>query len=227
MRWAQALGQLEMIGSDATGDSADPLLAVDYSDRECPMIAVMPEDLVRRHRITVEEYYRMAEVGLLSPEARVELIEGEVIDMAPIGDRHQSVVDRLAELLILTAAKRVTVRQQGPVRFDRYTELQPDFAILKRRQGRAIHPGPSDVLLLVEVSDSSFPYDRKVKLPLYAQHGITEVWIIDVGRPAFHTFHSPTGSGYAHQAMTARPSTITLKALPEMELNLTGLLEDL
>jgi Uma2 family endonuclease len=191
------------------------------------MIAVMPEDLFRRHRITVEEYYRMAEIGLLAPEMRVELIEGEVIDMAPIGERHQAVVDRLAELLILAAARRVTVRQQGPVRFDRYTELQPDIAILKRRQGRATYPGPSEVLLLIEVSDSSLRYDRKVKLPLYAQHGTAEVWIIDVVRGAFHSFDSPKREGYAHRSVTSRPSARALKAFPEMELDLTGLLVDL
>lgn len=169
----------------------------------------------------------MAEIGLLAPEMRVELIEGEVIDMAPIGERHQGVVDRLAELLILAAAKRVTVRQQGPVRFGRYTELQPDFAILKRRQGRAGHPGPAEVLLLIEVSDSSLGYDRKVKLPLYAQHGIPEVWIMDIARGAFHLFDAPKPEGYAHRWMTRTPGARTLKAFPEMELDLTGLLEGL
>jgi Uma2 family endonuclease len=191
------------------------------------MIAVMPEDLFRRHRITVEEYYRMAEIGLLAPETRVELIEGEVIDMAPIGERHPSAVDRLGELLILAAAKRVTVRQQGPVRFDEYTELHPDFAILQRRQGRVGHPGPAEVLLLIEISDSSLRCDRKVKLPLYAQHGIPEVWIIDVVRGAFHAFDSPKREGYAHHSMTPTPGRRALKAFPEMELDLTGLLENL
>lgn len=191
------------------------------------MIAVMPEDLVRRHRITVEEYHRMAEVGLLAPDARVELIEGEVVDMAPVGERHQSVMDRLAELLILAAAKRVTVRQQGPVRFDAYSELQPDFALLQRRHGRVSHPGPAEVLLLIEVSDSSLRYDRNVKLPLYAQHGIPEVWIIDAGGRAFYSFDSPKGQAYAHEVTTPKPSMMTLKAFPDMELDLTGLLEDL
>ncbi|MGH8295340.1 MAG: Uma2 family endonuclease [Steroidobacteraceae bacterium] len=191
------------------------------------MIAVMPEDPFSRHRVTVEEYYRMARVGLLPPEMRVELIEGEVIDMLPVGEHHQGVVDRLAERLILAAAKRVTVRQQGPVRFDRYTELQPDFALLKRGEGSVSPPGAEEVLLLIEVSDSSLRYDRQVKLPLYAQHGIPEVWIIDVAGGAMHAFDSPMREGYTNRSTISAPGTRAVKAFPEMELDLRGLLPSL
>lgn len=168
----------------------------------------------------------MAREGLLPPEMRVELIEGEVLDMLPTGEPHQGVFDRLSELLILAAAKRVTVRHQGRVRLDRYTELQPDFALLKGRQGRVSPPMPHEVLLVIEVSDSSLRYDRQVKLPLYARHGIPEAWIIDVAASTFHVFHSPQRGRYAHRSIVRAPGTMTVKAFPEMAVDLTGLLGD-
>src|SRR5688500_2770387 len=109
---------------------------------------------IRRHRITVDEYYRMAEVGLLAPDVRVELIEGEIIDMAPIGSRHAA-VSALAQRLAELVGTRGTVGSQRPVRLDQRSEPQPDVVVLKHREdwyGTA-HPGPRDVVLLVEVSD--------------------------------------------------------------------------
>jgi Uma2 family endonuclease len=110
----------------------------------------------RKHLITVGEYYRMAEVGLLAPDARVELIEGEIIDMVPIGTRHGRAVDHLARLITLAVMDRAIVRSQGPVRLDNRSEPEPDIALLAPRA------------------------DRNVKLPLYARHGIPETWIVDL-----------------------------------------------
>src|SRR5690606_20818239 len=118
-------------------------------------------------------------VGILRPDDRVELIEGEIIDVAPIGSRHAGTVDYLATALTTAVARRAIVRVQGPVTLDAYSQTEPDVALLRPRSDyyRAAHPTPSDVLLLVEVAEASLRYDRGVKIPLYARSGVAEVWL--------------------------------------------------
>ena len=134
-------------------------------------MSVTHESWPRPHRLTVDEYYRMAEVGLLPPDARVELIDGEIIDMAPIGSRHAAAVDLLAERFIQAAKGTVVVRIQGPVRLGPRSEPQPDHAVLRPRADRYArsHPTAADVLLVVEVSDATLRFDREVKANLYAE----------------------------------------------------------
>ncbi|HEV2272046.1 MAG TPA: Uma2 family endonuclease [Steroidobacteraceae bacterium] len=189
------------------------------------MIAVMQEDLVRRHRLTVHEYYRMAEVGLLAPDARVELIEGEIIDMAPSGTPHAGILGRLTRLLIAAAGTRVAVRVQLPLRLDEYSEPEPDFAVLKWREDEytAAHPTPADTLLVVEVSQTSLQFDRQRKLPLYARHGIPEVWIVDLVNLRLHTFDSPQHGQYASSSTTPQPGVMGLNAVPDLKVDLTAL----
>jgi Uma2 family endonuclease len=193
------------------------------------MNALMSEDFVPRHRFTVQDYYRMAEVGLLAPDARVELIEGEVIDMAPQGTHHAEILRRLARLLFLAAADRATVQTQCPLRLDDFSEPEPDFALLERRKEGYLtsHPGAADTLLVVEVSHSSLRFDRIRKLPLYARHGIPEYWIVDVATPRLHVFHSPDNGRYTHSSSTGRPAAAALRAMPEMRIDLTGLFDGL
>ena len=171
----------------------------------------------------------MTQVGLLAPDARVELIEGEIIDMAPIGNRHASVVDQLAEPMITAAGQRAQVRIQNPLRLDQSSEPVPDLVLLTRRPDnyRRAHPTPADALLIVEVSESSLQFDLRKKLPLYARHGIPEVWIVDLAAPRIHFFHSPRDSGFAHSSSTPRTGQVRLQALPDIEVDLTGLLDDL
>lgn len=189
------------------------------------MNAVMSEDFIPRHRFTVQDYYRMAEVGLLAPDARVELIEGEIIDMAPQGTHHAEILRRLARLLFLAAGDRVTVQTQCPVRLDDFSEPEPDFALLKRRKEGypTSHPGAADTLLLVEVSHSSLGFDRNRKLPLYARHGIPEYWIVDIAAARLHIFHSPREGQYTQTASTGQPAAIALQRMPELRIDLTGL----
>lgn len=151
-----------------------------------------------RHRYDVRDYYRMAEAGILSPDARIELIEGELVDMAPIGSRHAAVVDRFARSLTLAVGERAIVRVQGPVRLNELSEPQPDIALLRPREDfyAAAHPGPADVLLLIEVADSSLEYDRGVKLPLYARHGIPECWLVNLERGVINRCREPSDDGY-------------------------------
>ncbi len=190
------------------------------------MIAMRP-DLVRRHRLTVEEYFRMAEVGLLAREARVELIEGEVIDMAPVGHRHTSVISLLHGRFARALAGLACVWNQGTLRLSGSSAPQPDLALLKYREdeyGRS-PPSPEDVLLLVEVSESSLRHDRKVKLPLYARHNIPETWIIDVTGARIHFFHTMNSGHYAHASSTSVPGRVPIRALPDHAVDLTGLLD--
>jgi Uma2 family endonuclease len=179
----------------------------------------------QRHRITVDEYYRMAEVGLLAEDARVELIEGEIIDMAPIGSRHAAVVGRLNELLQRTVGDRAIVWVQGPIRLSRLSEPQPDVALLKRRDDfyAARHPTGQDTLLVIAVSDTTLRYDREVKVPLYARHGVPELWIADLKGRCVHFFRAAFGGEYTAVSAVSEPGEVELAALPGVAIDLSGL----
>jgi Uma2 family endonuclease len=184
------------------------------------------ESWPRKHRITVDEYYRMAEVGLLAPDARVELIEGEVIDMAPIGTDHGSVVDVLTRLLIRAVGDGAIVRTQGAILLDQRSMPQPDLAVLAPSADdyRHVHPAPADVWLLIEVSDSTLRYDRTVKVPLYARHGIAEVWIVDLQNAQLHWYRAPQGGQYNEQGSSSGAGVMQLAALPGIAIDLKGIL---
>ena len=184
------------------------------------------ESWLPRHRITVDEYYRMAEVGLLAEDARVELIEGEIIDRAPIGTRHGAAVLQLNQLLQRAVGDRATVSVQGPIRLSVSSEPQPDLALLKPRRDfyETRHPTAADTLLIIEVSDTTLRYDREVKVPLYARHGVPEVWIVDLKGRAIHFFRSPADGKYADVSSAAEPGEITVAALPGVVIDLSGVL---
>lgn len=169
----------------------------------------------------------MAEVGLLAPDSRVELIEGEIIDMAPIGSPHASVVTRLNHLLVQAVGERALVSVQLPVRLTPQSEPQPDLAVLKPRADfyRPGHPTPADVLLLIEVSHTTLRYDRNIKVPLYARHGIPEVWLIDLENGKMDVFRSPAGEIYSDVASTTRPGVTPISLLSGVAVDLSGLLE--
>ena len=184
------------------------------------------ESWPRRHRITVDEYYRMAEVGLLAPDARVELIEGEIIDMPPIGPDHGSVVDKLTHLLVHAVGDRAIVRVQGAVRLSRASEPQPDVALLVPRTDyyRAGHPAGDNTFLVIEVSDSTLRYDRNVKVPLYARHGVPEVWIVDIPGSQVHFYRSPADGRYRDETSAAVPGPTPIMALPSVTVELSSLM---
>lgn len=189
------------------------------------MSAVPMEDLPRRHRISVQEYHRMAEVGLLAPDARVELIEGEIIDMAPIGDPHRGTVMLLDELLHEAVGKRATILCQSSIRLGEYSEPEPDLAVLRRRSDfyRGKTPICADTLLLIEVSDTTWPYDRYKKVPFYARQGIPEVWIVDLAHDTLHCFQDCAGERYAKESSTKTPGIATLPGIPEASVDLSAL----
>jgi Uma2 family endonuclease len=191
------------------------------------MSAVM-NDWILRHRITVDEYYRMAEVGILQPDARVELIEGEIIDMAPIGTGHGGTVIQLNQLLHSAVGDRAYVLVQSAERLSDISEPQPDFALVKPRADfyKKKHPGPADTFLIIEVSESSLRYDLQVKGPLYARHGVPEYWVIDLPGRQVRFFRSPDSGQYTDVTSTRAPGVVAPAALPEVQIDLTHVLDD-
>jgi len=163
------------------------------------------------HRYTVEEYRRMAAAGILDEDDRVELVRGEVIDMAPIGSLHAGTVLQLARALAHAVGDGAFVWVHSPILLDDHSQPQPDLALLRPRTDlyKRSLPGPGDVILIVEVADTSLAYDRDVKLPLYAAHGIAQAWLVDLPAAAL-VVHSGAGPGGYRNAA----SGIDLGAVP-------------
>ena len=153
-----------------------------------------------RHRLDVDAYYKMVEAGILPRDQRVELIDGEIIDVNAMGSRHAAIKNDLAQLFIRSLSNDVArVICQSPLRLDSYNEPEPDVAILRPRADRyrSSHPGGADVLLLIEVSDAALAYDRSAKLSLYAKFGVPEVWIVDIAGAAIEVYREPKGEDYS------------------------------
>jgi len=168
----------------------------------------------------------MAETGILAEDTRVELVDGEVVEMSPIGSRHQAVVNRLNRLFMNFAAGDYIVSPQGPVKLDEHNEPQPDLALLKFREDfyERGHPGPGDSLLLVEVSESSLEYDRSVKLPLYAGAGIPEVWVVDLASDEIETHSTPQHGTYSLTRRYHRGDEVASETVSGLKLVVSGVL---
>lgn len=177
-----------------------------------------------RHRISVGDYHRMGDAGVLAPEARVELIEGEIVDMAPIGKAHASIVDRLNRELVRAVGERAIVRVQGPVQLGELSEPEPDLMLLMPRADfyREAAVAAADVLLIIEVADTTQRYDRRVKVPLYARHGIPETWVIDLENRLVHFHRRPGPSGYADVSSGEHPGVVQIEALAGISISLSG-----
>jgi len=179
-----------------------------------------------RHRFTAEEYNWMAEIGLLNGEAAVELIEGEIVHMAPMGTQHGNVVERLHAAIKTALAGRAVINIQRVFRLSNITEAQPDLIVLK--PGRDYHsakfPTGSDTLLVVEVSDTSFSYDHDIKVPLYAAHDVPEVWIVDLESRCVRFFRKLVDGKYTDVQVINEPSLTKLADFPDTHIDLSGLL---
>jgi len=170
----------------------------------------------------------MAAAGILSEDDRVELIEGEIIEMAAIGSRHAACVMRLTRLFSLGVGDAALVLVQNPVRLSDLSEPQPDLALLKPRADyyAAAHPGPDDVLLIVEVADSSVVYDRTVKTPLYARAGIREFWLVDLERQQVEVSREPAAGSYHAAQVHGRGDRLAVDALPQIQISVEAILGD-
>ncbi len=171
---------------------------------------------VARRLFTINEYHRMAEAGILHEDDRTELIHGEIIYMSPIGNYHAAVVRRLNTLLSPLVAPQAIVDVQNPVKIGEHSEPEPDIKILPFREDYYAESGvtPQDVLLLIEVSDSTLRYDRNTKLPLYAAAGIPEVWIVDVNKQQLEVYRQPSGERYQFMETLTRDDTVAATQLP-------------
>lgn len=164
----------------------------------------MSLEITRKH-FNVEDYYRMTQAGILSESDRVELLDGEVVEMSPIGSRHAATVDRLNKLINKLVGDEI-VRVQSPICLDEYSEPQPDVCLLKPRSDfySGSHPTPEDVLLVIGVADSSVELDRVVKLPLYAQAGVPEVWIVNLPQDIIEIYSQPVNDHYTQTQSVGR-----------------------
>lgn len=176
---------------------------------------------VARRRLTADEYERMGEAGILHEDERVELIEGELIQMAAMGTPHVSCVLRLTHVFGRHAGNRMIVSVQNSFRLSDFSALEPDIVLVRYRDDfyAAVLPRPDDVLLIIEVADTSLRYDRDVKLPLYAAAGIPEVWIVDLQRRRVTVYREPTPEGYQQVIPHTRRARLSPLAFPDLQLS--------
>jgi Uma2 family endonuclease len=175
---------------------------------------------VPRHRLTLDAYHRLGAAGILGEGDRVELLEGQLVDMSPIGPRHALAVDALTELLVVAAAGRAGVRVQNPIVLDDATEPQPDIVLVRRpwRGYPTAHPRPGDIFLVIEVADTSRETDLGAKLELYARAGIPEFWIVDLTTDGVLVGRNPGGGRYGSMTRVEPSGILAVEGLPGVSL---------
>lgn len=181
---------------------------------------------LERWRFSVEEYHRMGEVGILQEDDRVELIDGEIVRMSAVGEPHFLTVNRCNMLLVPLVRDFAVVSVQGPVQLSPYREPEPDVVLIRAIDGvppRRL-PTPEDVLLLIEVSDTTLSYDRNVKLPMYAEAGIPEVLIVNLNGGVIEQFAEPADGAYSLVRQYQRSETIEAVAVPGLALAVDAIL---
>ena len=179
-----------------------------------------------RRRFTVEEFYRMAAAGIFGEDDRVELVAGDVVDMMPVSARHAACVKRLNYLLNRGVGEQAIVGVQDPLRLDEHTEVLPDVMLLRPRADfyAQVHPGPADVLLVVEVAETSLAYDREVKGRLYARHRIPEYWLVDLEGERVLVHRRPKEGRYTEVRTVGPGDVLTVEALPDVRVPVQAIL---
>jgi len=183
---------------------------------------------VSRRRFTADDYQRMGQAGILRAEDRVELIDGEIVAMTPIGPRHCASVDRANRAFVTKAGDSAIVRVQGSVRLDLYSEPEPDLVLLRPRADfyASAHPGPADILLIVEIADSSIDYDREIKSRVYARSGVQEYWLADLNENVLFCYSSTEGGTYQNVRRHTRGQSLAPQLLPACVLSTEDLLAE-
>jgi len=184
------------------------------------IVLMAPPQRLLQGAFTVEKYHKLGELGVFHEDDRVELVNGQIVAMSPIGDAHAACVLRLNIFLARRTELPVAVSMQNPVLLDRRWEPQPDIAILHRAAGLGghWHATAQDVLLIIEVADSSLAYDRDVKIPAYAQAGIPEVWLVDLNTDSISAYRNPGADGYRELLRVRRGETLRPMQLPDTEI---------
>lgn len=187
----------------------------------------MGDDRYTPHRLTVDEYYRMTEVGLLAPDVRTELIDGEIIYMPSMGSPHAGTLGWLTRRLFVAVGDAAILRPQLPLRLDSYSEPEPDLLLARPRpdEYRKSHPTAPDVLLLIEISDTTWRFDRETKTQLYARHGIPEVWLVGLKQRELYRFRTPQNGEYTELHVIDAPMTMPIVALPDARVDLAQLFD--
>jgi Uma2 family endonuclease len=181
---------------------------------------------VSKRLFSVEEYHRMFDLGILTERDRVELIRGEIIRMSPIGRRHAACVNRLNDLLQKKLGIRALVSIQNPVELDDISEPQPDVVLLKRKDDyyESGHPQAEDILLLIEVADTTVELDRGVKIPIYAEDGIIEVWLVNLDEQCVEVYRAPHLNGYTDVQILQRGQDLSIQSFPDIRITVEEVL---
>jgi Uma2 family endonuclease len=179
-------------------------------------------DTIQRRKLTVDDFHRMGEAGILGEDDRIELIDGEMIEMAPIGSQHLGMVNRLVRLLNSAVRDTALLSPQNPVALPPLNEPQPDIALLKPRLDDYAGSAPvaADVFLLIEVADTTLAYDRDIKIPLYARHGVPEVWLFDLQGRSLSVHRDPGPNGYRQVLTPGTNETVSPVLLPHVKIDL-------
>lgn len=187
-------------------------------------MSVQPQPI--RLRFSVDDYYKMHEMGILDFRERAEIIDGELIKKMSIEDLHAAVVNFLAKFFIKNVSDDILVSIQNPVRFSDFYEPEPDLTLsdLTKYDGKR-HPRPAEVLLIVEVSDSTLKYDREVKIPLYAEAGIPEVWIINLATEIIELHLKPANGLYQFVKFFKRGEIVKSETVPNLEIPVDKILD--
>ncbi len=177
-------------------------------------------------RFTVEEFHKMTEAGILPEESGWEIIDGYIVDKMSIGSKHAGTVKRLSEMLRDLTRSQAIVSIQDPVHIDKYNEPEPDIALLKRRDDfyTESHPMPDDVLLLIEISDSTVETDRTVKKTLYAEAGIEEFWLVNLQENTIECYSSPKNGSYRLAQIFETGETVASKKIENLVLQVEEIL---
>lgn len=175
----------------------------------------------RERRVSVDEYHRMADAGILTRDDRVELLSGRIITLSPIGASHFHVVNALEEAfarrLYTSDAPAARISVQNPIRLNDFSEPEPDVVLYRPDVPRDRIPTPEDVLLVVEVADTTVEYDRTVKAAAYADAGLPEYWLVDVSRAAVDVYREPDGATYAERIRHRSGDALSVAALPALD----------
>ncbi|MGE0885962.1 MAG: Uma2 family endonuclease [Blastocatellales bacterium] len=179
-----------------------------------------------RKLFTTAEYHQLIEAGVLGEDDRVELLNGEILEMSPIGPRHAACVDRLNETLTLMLKGQAKVRVQNPVELGEFSEPEPDLTLLKPREDfyASGHPAPADILIAIEVADSTIEKDRNLKIPAYAAAGIPEIWLVDLLNDRIEIHSNPLNTIYQEVRIIQRGQKFTSPTLPKLKLKADDIL---
>jgi Uma2 family endonuclease len=179
-----------------------------------------------RWSFTVAEYHQLQDAGVLGEDDRVELIGGDLVMMSPIGSKHAGYVNRLTRLLVQSTESRAVVAVQNPVHLDEYSEPQPDLVVLSPREDdyTRSHPMPEDVLLVIEVADTTADYDRDVKIRAYARAGIAEAWLIDLAAGWLEAYREPSSAGYKLLRKVLPGERVSPQAFPDIALAVSDII---